>query len=132
MVIEGIILYLVSQSTSFALVVLLFGILTIFGGIGNTLIDTVVMESIPLRLQGIYFGISATIANSLLGVSMFVTGLLLEVYEPRTMGVICGMLYFTFGLFYLIWSVTVNVKKEHAKISRKTSSLNLSVEGSDG
>lgn len=129
--IEGIILFMVSQSNSFALVVLLFGILTIFGGVGNTLIDTVVMESIPLRLQGIYFGISATIANSLLGLSMFVTGILLEVFEPRTMGVICGLLYFTFGLFYLIWSLTVNVKKEHAKINRKTSSLNLSVEGSD-
>lgn len=129
--IEGIILFMVSQSNSFALVVLLFGILTIFGGVGNTLIDTVVMESIPLRYQGMYFGMSATISNSLLGLSMFVTGILLEVYEPRTMGVICGMLYFTFGLFYLIWSLTVNVKKEHAKISGKTSNMNLSVEGSD-
>jgi Na+/melibiose symporter-like transporter len=131
MMIEGVILFMVSQSNSFALVVLMFGILTIFGGVGNTLIDTVVMETIPLRLQGIYFGISATISNSLLGVSMFVTGVLLEVYEPRTMGVICGMLYFTFGLFYLIWSLTVNVKEEHVKINVKTSSMRLSEEGSD-
>jgi MFS family permease len=131
MMIEGIILLMVSQSNSFVLVIVLFGILTIFGGVGNTLIDTVVMESIPLRLQGIYFGMSATISNSLLGLSMFVTGILLEVFEPRTMGVICGMLYFTFGLFYLIWSLTVNVKKEQANINGKTSSMNLSVDGSD-
>jgi MFS family permease len=131
MMIEGVILFMVSQSNSFALVVVLFGILTIFGGVGNTLIDTVVMQSIPLRLQGIYFGMSATIANSLLGVSMFVTGVFLEVVQPRTMGVICGILYFTFGLFYLIWSITVNVKKEQAKISGKASSLKLSVDGLD-
>lgn len=117
MMAEGIVLLLVSQSQSFALVVLLFGVLTIFAGVGNTLLDTVVMESIPLKFQGLYFGISATIANSLLGLSMFLTGMLLEFFQPRTMGVINGLLYFIFGVIYLLWSLKMSLKKEREKIS---------------
>jgi MFS family permease len=116
MMMEGTILLFASQSKSFVLVVLLFGILTIFGGVANTLLDTVVMETLPLKLQGMYFGISATIANSLLGLSMFVTGVMLEFFQPRTMGVINGLLYFAFGLIYLLCSMKINVKKESEKI----------------
>ncbi|MFD2443932.1 MFS transporter [Bacillus sp. CGMCC 1.16607] len=124
MMVEGLILFIVSQSQSFALVVLLFGILTIFGGVSNTLIDTVVMETVPLKLQGMYFGLSATLANTLLGLSMFLTGVLLEVFDPRTMGVINGSLYFLFGLIFLLWSLRVNVIKEHKKILQKVPNLN--------
>lgn len=112
MMMEGLILTIVSQSHSFAFVVLLFGILTIFGGVGNTLIDTVVMESIPLKLQGMYFSLTATIANTMLGVSMFLTGVLLEFLEPRTMGFINGVLYITFGLFFLIWSMKMSLVRK--------------------
>ncbi|MFT8320759.1 MAG: MFS transporter [Bacillus sp. (in: firmicutes)] len=100
---EGILLLIVSQSKSFLLVVLLFGILTIFGGISNTLLDTVIMKSIPLTYQGRFFGISTTIANTVFGVSMFFTGLLLEYFHPRTMGLINGALYFFIGFLYFIW-----------------------------
>jgi MFS family permease len=116
MMVEGVILLIVSQSGSFVTVVLLFGILTIFGGVGNTLIDTVVMESIPMKLQGLYFGISATIANSLLGLSMFLSGMLLEIFQPRTMGVINGLLYFVFGFIYLLWSFKINYQKLPIKV----------------
>jgi MFS family permease len=105
MMAEGIILLIISQSTSFTLVVLLFGILTIFAGVGNTLFDTIIMESIPKKFQGLYFGLSSTIANTLLGLSMFLTGILLEVTAPRTMGVLNGLLYLVFGFTYLIWSL---------------------------
>jgi MFS family permease len=112
MMTEGVILFIISQSNSFSIVVLLFGILTIFAGVGNTLFDTLVMESIPQKYQGLYFGISATIANSLLGLSMFITGVMLELFEPRTMGVLNGLLYFAFGLIYLIWSLILIWKKK--------------------
>jgi MFS family permease len=116
MMAEGFVLLLASQSHSFTLVVILFGILTIFAGVGNALIDTVVMESIPLKFQGLYFGFSATVANSLLGLSMFVTGLSLEYLEPRTMGVINGLLYIAFGIMFLLCSLRLNVTKEQEKV----------------
>jgi MFS family permease len=128
MMLEGIILFFISQSKSFVLVVLLFGVLTIFAGVGNTLIDTIVMKTIPLTFQGLYFGFSATIANSLLGLSMFLTGLMLEFFNPRTMGVINGLLYFVFGLLYLIWSLKINFKKEQKKLGLKVNSLYDTVE----
>jgi MFS family permease len=123
MMMEGIILLLISQSQSFAFVILLFGVLTIFAGVGNTLLDTVVMETVPLRFQGLYFGISATIANSLLGLSMFITGVLLELFQPRTMGVINGVLYVAFGFVYLIWSWRIDRTKEREKIRREIPNL---------
>jgi Na+/melibiose symporter-like transporter len=131
MMLEGIILFFISQSKSFVLVVLLFGVLTIFAGVGNTLIDTVVMKTIPLTFQGMYFGFSATIANSLLGLSMFLTGVMLEFFNPRTMGVINGLLYFGFGLLYLIWSLRINFKEEHKKLGIKVNSLYDTVNGTD-
>lgn len=117
MMAEGFVLLLASQSKSFTIVVLLFGILTIFAGVGNALVDTVVMETIPLKLQGLYFSFSATVANSLLGLSMFVTGISLEFLEPRTMGVINGLLYIAFGIIYFLWSLRLNVKKEQKKLN---------------
>ncbi|WP_445491385.1 MFS transporter [Niallia sp. 03133] len=109
---EGLILFVVSQSTSFLFVVFLFGILTIFGGVSNALLDTVVMKSIPIKYQGIYFGFSATIANTGFGLSMFFTGVLLEYVHPRMMGCINGALYILFGLFYFIWSIKFYVKRK--------------------
>jgi MFS family permease len=123
MMVEGFILLIVSQSHSFSVVVLLFGVLTVFAGVGNTLIDTVVMESIPSKLHGVYFGFSATISNSLLGLSMFLTGILLEFFEPRTMGAINGLLYLAFGVIFLIWSLRINVKREQEKIKIGNSSV---------
>ncbi|WP_442593639.1 MFS transporter [Neobacillus sp. D3-1R] len=119
MMMEGLILTIVSQSQSFALVVILFGILTIFGGVGNTLIDTVVMETIPVKFQGMYFGLSATLANTLLGISMFLTGVLLEFFEPRTMGLLNGSLYFIFGLLFFLWSLKLIYWNKQHELTRE-------------
>jgi hypothetical protein len=123
MMMEGVILFGISRAQTFLVVVILFGILTIFAGVGNALIDTIVMETLPLKLQGLYFGISATIANSLLGLSMFATGILLEIFDPRTMGLINGLLYFVFGFIYLLLSLKINIDKEREKITLKAPNL---------
>ncbi|WML48073.1 hypothetical protein RCG23_22750 [Neobacillus sp. PS3-34] len=49
---EGVVLSSISQVHSFALVVIMFGILTVFSGVGNTLMDTAVMETMPSWLHG--------------------------------------------------------------------------------
>ncbi|HLO12262.1 MAG TPA: hypothetical protein VK190_08520, partial [Pseudoneobacillus sp.] len=59
----------------------------------------------------------------LLGLSMFLTGVLLEVFDPRTMGVINGLLYFSFGFIFLVWSLKINVKTEREKILKRIPSI---------
>jgi hypothetical protein len=114
MIIEGIILFIVSQLNSFTMIAILFGILTVFGGVGNALLDTVVMKIMLQKHQGSYFALSATIGNSSLGLSMFVTGLLLGVFEPRTLGAVNGLLYILFGGIFLLWSIHVLRRKSIA------------------
>ncbi|WP_409299811.1 MFS transporter [Peribacillus sp. SCS-155] len=99
---EGVILSLISQTHSFMAVVTLFGILTIFGAVGNTLTDTAVMNNIPSKWLSSYFALTATISNTGIGVSMFLTGLLLESVKPRAMGLFGGLLYLSSGCVFLI------------------------------
>lgn len=104
MLMEGFILLSVSQTDSFIIIAVLFGLLTIFGGVGNALLDTVIMNELPQKHQGAYFSFSATIGNTSLSLSMFATGLLLNVLQPRILGAINGLLYIVFGVVYLMWS----------------------------
>lgn len=104
MLMEGFILLAVSQIDSFIIIAVLFGLLTIFGGVGNALLDTVIMNELPQKHQGAYFSFSATIGNTSLSLSMFTTGLLLNFLEPRILGAINGLLYIVFGVVYLLWS----------------------------
>ncbi|WP_312474856.1 MFS transporter [Neobacillus sp.] len=117
LLIEGVILSGISQANSFVLVVVLFGILTIFGGVGNTLLDTAVMQTLPSKFHGLYFGWSATIANTFMGISMFMTGVLLEFISPRMMGLIGGVFYISLGAIYFIWTFRMNLSIEKSKLA---------------
>ena len=114
---EGVILSGISQSNSFGLVVILFGILTIFSGVGNTLLDTAVMQTLPPKFHGLYFGLSATIANTFIGISMFMTGVLLEFISPRMMGLIGGIFYLSLGIIYYLWTLHMNLSVEKNKLA---------------
>lgn len=116
---EGIILSLISQMPSFYLVVILFGILTIFGGVGNTLLDTVIMETLPQKWHGDYFGFSVTAGNTLLGISMFLSGIVLDFISPRQLGLIGGLLYISAGLTFFIGSRFLDLAKEKQAMAEK-------------
>ncbi|WP_413309641.1 MFS transporter [Bacillus sp. 1P10SD] len=116
MFMEGVVLSSISQSNSFVMVVILFGILTIFSGIGNTLLDTAVMQTIPSKYHGVYFGLSATIANTCIGISMFMTGVLLEYISPRIMGLMGGVFYLSLGVIYFLWTIRMNLSSERNKL----------------
>ncbi|WP_175478071.1 MULTISPECIES: MFS transporter [unclassified Bacillus (in: firmicutes)] len=116
---EGVFLSIISQTGSFAIVVVLFGTLTIFGGVGNTLLDTVAMETIPSKLHGAYFSFSATIANTCIGLSMFMTGVLLEFFTPRQMGLAGGLLYIGCGAVFFFWAMRMNVGKERENLAER-------------
>ncbi|MEH7438460.1 MFS transporter [Neobacillus drentensis] len=113
---EGVVLSGISQANSFILVVVLFGILTIFSGVGNTLLDTAVMQTIPSKYHGVYFGLSATIANTCIGISMFTTGVLLEFISPQMMGLIGGVFYSSLGIVYFLWTLRMSLLNEKRKL----------------
>ncbi|MGG3468934.1 MFS transporter [Neobacillus pocheonensis] len=114
---EGVFLTTISQTDSFILVILLFGILTLFGGVGNTLLDTVVMQTIPSKWHGTYFGFSATISNTFMGISMFLTGILLEFITPRMMGLLGGIGYISLGTIYFLFTLRMNLSNEKNKLA---------------
>jgi MFS family permease len=114
---EGVVLSGISQTNTFVMVVILFGILTIFSGVGNTLLDTAVMQTIPSKYHGVYFGLSATIANTCIGISMFMTGVLLEYISPRIMGLIGGLFYLCLGGIYFLWTLRMNLSFEKNKLA---------------
>ncbi|NHM31153.1 MFS transporter [Neobacillus terrae] len=113
---EGVVLTGISQVHSFVLAALLFGILTLFSGVGNTLMDTAVMQTIPAKHHGAYFAFSATVTNTCLGLSMFLSGLALEGISPRTLGLLGGFLYILLGAIYFLWSAKIDLRKESRQL----------------
>ncbi|WP_036668471.1 MFS transporter [Paenibacillus sp. HW567] len=88
---EGIILMSISASRHFAVAFVLYILLSLCGGIGNACLDTLVMRETPPEQQPVMFGILSAVSGSLLGVSMFSAGWLLDLVEPRTLGFAGGV-----------------------------------------
>jgi len=117
---EGLFLTIISQTALFGLAAVLFCMTAIFSGIGNTLLDTVAMDTIPAKWHGLYFGLSATISNTIIGFSMLFTGVALEWFSPRLVGLFGGLMYIIAGTIFLVWSLKFSLKKEKIKLIEKT------------
>lgn len=117
---EGLFLTMISQTALFSLAAVLFCMTAIFSGIGNTLLDTVAMDTIPAKWHGLYFGLSATISNTIIGFSMLFTGVALEWFSPRLVGLFGGLMYIIAGTLFLVWSLRFSLKKEKIKLIEKT------------
>jgi MFS family permease len=116
---EGLFLTTISQTQVFGLAALFFGITAIFSGVGNALLDTVAMETIPAKWHGQYFGLTATISNTMIGISMFLTGVVLEWFEPRVVGLFGGTIYVVAGSIFLLWSIKYSLQTEKLKLINK-------------
>ncbi|MEH7885298.1 MFS transporter [Bacillus sp. JJ1609] len=116
---EGLFLTTISQTNIFGLAAVLFGITAIFSGIGNTLLDTVAMDTIPSKWHGLYFGLTATISNTVIGLSMLFTGVALEWFDPRLVGLFGGLMYIIAGTIFLVWSLRFSLQKEKLKMIKK-------------
>jgi MFS family permease len=116
---EGLFLTSISQTKAFWVAAVLFGVTAIFSGVGNALLDTVAMETIPSKWHGMYFGITSMLSNTFIGVSMFLTGMALEWFDPRLVGMIGGIMYISAGTLFLIWSLKYSVDQEKAKLMKK-------------
>lgn len=117
---EGLFLMIISQTSLFFLAAVLFGMTAIFSGIGNTLLDTVAMETIPAKWHGMYFGLTSMVSNTFIGISMFFTGVALEWYDPRLVGLFGGSMYIVAGSVFLIWSLGYSLQFEKEKLVKKT------------
>ncbi|MBT2661263.1 MFS transporter [Bacillus sp. ISL-45] len=116
---EGLFLTSISQTKAFWVAAVLFGVTAIFSGVGNALLDTVAMETIPSKWHGMYFGITSMLSNTFIGVSMFLTGMALEWFDPRLVGMIGGIMYISAGTLFLIWSLKYRVDQEKASLMQK-------------
>lgn len=117
---EGLFLMIISQTSLFFLAAVLFGMTAIFSGIGNTLLDTVAMETIPAKWHGMYFGLTSMVSNTFIGISMFFTGVALEWYDPRLVGLFGGSMYIVAGSVFLLWSLGYSLQFEKEKLIKKT------------
>ncbi|WLR57048.1 MFS transporter [Mesobacillus subterraneus] len=116
---EGLFLATVSQTKAFWLAAVLFCMTAVFSGVGNTLLDTVAMDTIPSKWHGMYFGITSMLSNTFIGVSMFLTGIALEWFDPRFVGMFGGVMYLAAGTFFLLWSLKYSVAQEKRKLIEK-------------
>ncbi|MFT9599325.1 MFS transporter [Mesobacillus sp.] len=116
---EGLFLTTISQTKAFWLAAVLFGMTAIFSGVGNTLLDTVAMETIPSKWHGMYFGLKSMLSNTFIGISMFFTGIALEWFNPRMVGMFGGIMYIVAGSFFLLWSLKYSLHLEKAKLIKK-------------
>lgn len=101
LMLEGTFLVLLSRTHFVIFAFLLFCGAAFMSGIGNACFDTILMKEIPEQYQGTMFGLLATIGNTILGISMFLSGLALHYLSPRSMGLIGGIAYILIAIFIL-------------------------------
>ncbi|MBS4174585.1 MFS transporter [Bacillus sp. FJAT-49736] len=101
LMLEGTFLMLLSRTHLVIFAFLMFCGAAFMSGIGNACFDTILMKEIPEEHQGTMFGLLATIGNTLLGISMFLSGSALQFVDPRSLGLIGGMAFTTVAIFLM-------------------------------
>ncbi|MFE6077341.1 MFS transporter [Paenibacillus sp. NPDC057886] len=91
LLVEGGLLMLLSMATLPVIAVLIYILLALMSGVGNACLDTLLMRETPEKYRGLIYGLATACSSSMLGLSMFGAGLLLEVVEPRTLGFAGGL-----------------------------------------
>ncbi|MFC4183145.1 hypothetical protein [Saccharococcus thermophilus] len=69
------------------------------------------MKETPSDLQGLVFGLLATISNTLIGIFMLGAGILLEAVNNRMLGLIGGMGFILTGLFLFVVYSSIKEKE---------------------
>jgi len=91
LLVEGGLLMLLSVVTLPVIAVLIYILLALMSGVGNACLDTLLMRETPEKYRGLIYGLVTACSSTMLGLSMFGAGLLLEVVEPRKLGFTGGL-----------------------------------------
>ncbi|SFB06964.1 Predicted arabinose efflux permease, MFS family [Lentibacillus halodurans] len=99
-----------------ALLTVLF--ITFVGGISNICLSTLTMKVVPRSKQGSFFGLTEMISNTTMGVAMGVAGVLLKIFEPRTLSFLVGITYIVFTVVYAILFSKIDLVKAKRELRR--------------
>ncbi|WP_040205958.1 MFS transporter [Neobacillus jeddahensis] len=116
LLLEGASLLLLSKTHWVVFAFLLFCGAGCMSGIGNACFDTVLMKEIPAEHRGTMFGLLATIGNTILGLSMFLSGLALNYLAPRLLGLVGGIAYILIAIFLLAAISTKTYRKTNQNL----------------
>lgn len=94
-------LVFLSFSTVASLAFIIFCMTAFFSGTGHSCFDTLLMKEIPKQLRGTFFGIIQSASNTLLAISMFLTGTLLDYLSPRLLGFLGGLSFILISIILL-------------------------------
>lgn len=108
LVLEGFMQILASQAGSLWFAFILLAGVSFFGGIENSILDTLIMSLTPAEKQGALFGITAMASNVMISLSMFAGGLCLEWMDPRDLGFLAGALFIVFAIIFLAVHHNIN------------------------
>ncbi|MFJ5713651.1 MFS transporter [Neobacillus sp. NPDC093127] len=111
LLLEGIFLVLLSRTHLMVFALLIFCGAAFMSGIGNACFDTTLMKEIPEEHHGTMFGLLATISNTILGMSMFISGSALQYLTPRSLGLIGGIAYILVAVFLMVTILTKSYRK---------------------
>jgi MFS family permease len=116
LILEGVFLMILSRVHLAFIAFVIYISISFVSGICNTCFDSVVMRETPRDRQGLVFGLLVTLSNTLIGISMFGAGLLLEVVDNRILGLIGGMGFVFTGILLLVVYSSMKEKKVSASL----------------
>lgn len=94
---EGICHILISQSASMLIAAGLMVLTAAISSIGGACNQTLLMNIVPENLRGRFMGMLGSLQNTIMGVSMFLSGFLLEILTPRMLGLAGGLFLTVMG-----------------------------------
>lgn len=117
LIIEGFLVIALSK-IPFALgAIILFMLISFASGIGNTCLDSLIMKETPTETQGLVFGILSTMSNTMIGISMFSAGILLEFMDNRLLGFVGGIGFVLTGISLFIAYLYFSKKDDSIKLN---------------
>ncbi|WP_017436662.1 MFS transporter [Saccharococcus caldoxylosilyticus] len=111
LILEGLFLIILSRVHLAFIAFIVYISISFVSGICNTCFDSIVMKETPSDHQGLVFGLLSTISNTLIGISMFGAGIILEVVNNRMLGLIGGMGFILTGLFLFVVYSSIKEKE---------------------
>lgn len=104
LLIEGSLLMVLSRAPGPISAVIIYLSLAFMSGIGNTCLDTLLMIKVPEKHRGVIYGVVTAWSGSVLGLSMFGAGILLERMDPRQLGFVGGLGFAVLALFLSVYA----------------------------